>query len=70
MNLGIENREDRNGQPHRFKLNFTFTYEGFRCKNRYTALKLSVSMSAVTQHFLITYPVFILTSRGYNGFCI
>ena len=44
--------------------------EGFRCKNRYTPLKLSASMSAVTQHFLITYPVFILTSRGYNGFCI
>ena len=30
-------------------------------------LKLSASLSAVTQHFLITYPVFILTSRGYNG---
>ena len=22
------------------------------------------------QHFVSTYPVFILTSRGYTGFCI
>jgi len=46
-------------------VNLGGTYEGFRCKNWYTSatapVQLSVSMSAVMQHFLSAYSVFTLT---------